>query len=311
MERRGTPAEVEQHLTSCVSLHSLSAGEEAPALRRSSLLTRATAPSGNPAAQPKSLMVFAHPDDEAIALGARLARFRDALFVHVTDGAPRNGQDSRDHGFARLEDYRQARREEFRKALACAGIGDAAQECLDIPDQEASLHLAEIAMRLCRILEQIEPEVVFTHPYEGGHPDHDACAFAVHQAVAVHAQRGHTPPEILEAAFYHAGSDGLLTGSFLRRPERMLEVAYPLSAAERERKRAVLDCFATQRPTLSLFRLDTERYRVAPAYDFRRPAHTVPVHYDRQPWGMTSERFSELAREAREILLQEAGAACH
>jgi len=91
-------------------------------LQRSSLLTRATAPSGNPAAQPKSLLVFAHPDDEAIALGARLARFRDALFVHVTDGAPRNGQDSRDHGFARLEDYRQARREE-----RCGDIGRAAQ----------------------------------------------------------------------------------------------------------------------------------------------------------------------------------------
>ena len=279
-------------------------------MQRTSLLTRGTASATASTSQPKSLLVFAHPDDEAIALGARLSRFRDALFVHVTDGAPRNEQDSRDHGFARLEDYRRARREEFSKALACAGIGDAARECLDIPDQEASQHLAEIAMRIWRILEQFEPEVVFTHPYEGGHPDHDACAFAVHQAVAIHAQRGHKAPEILEAAFYHAGPGGLLTGTFLRRPERMVEVAYPLSAAERERKQALLDCFPTQRQTLSLFRLDTERFRVAPAYEFWRPPHTAPVHYDGQPWGMTSERFCELAREAQEMLLQEASAAC-
>jgi LmbE family N-acetylglucosaminyl deacetylase len=279
-------------------------------LQRTSLLTQGTAPATSSAAQPKSLLVFAHPDDEAIALGARLSRFRDAHFVHVTDGAPRNERDSVAHGFGRLNDYRLARREEFRKALACAGIAGASHETLDVADQEASLHLAEIAMRICGFLEQFEPEIVFTHPYEGGHPDHDACAFAVHQAVAVHASRGHKPPAIIEAAFYHAGPGGLVTGTFLRRPERMVEVAYPLSPAEREHKQAVLDCFSTQKQTLSLFRLDAERFRIAPAYEFWRPAHTPPVYYDHQPWGMTSEHFCRLAHQAREALQQEADAAC-
>lgn len=279
-------------------------------MQRTSLLTQGTSPATSSAVQPKSLLVFAHPDDEAIALGARLSRFRDAHFVHVTDGAPRNERDSQAHGFGRLHDYRQARREEFRMALACAGITGASHETLDVADQEASLHLAEIAMRICRLLEQLEPEIVFTHPYEGGHPDHDACAFAVHQAVALHASRGHKPPAIVEAAFYHAGPGGLVTGTFLRRPEPMVEVAYPLSAAERERKQAVLDCFSTQKQTLSLFRLDAERFRIAPAYEFWRPAHTPPVYYDHQPWGMTSERFCRLAHEAKEALQQEADTSC-
>lgn len=279
-------------------------------MERTSLLTRGTASATSPAPQPKSLLVFAHPDDEAIALGARLSRFGDAHFVHVTDGAPRNEQDSREHGFAMLGDYRQARRKEFRMALACAGIADASQESLQIPDQEASLHLPEIALRICGLLEQLEPEIVFTHPYEGGHPDHDACAFAVHLALAVHARRGHRPPAILEAAFYHAGPTGLLTGTFLRRPERMMEVFYPLSAAERQRKQALLDCFATQKETLALFPLDAERFRIAPEYEFWRPPHLAPVYYDQLPWGMTSERFCSLAREAQEALLQEADAAC-
>lgn len=279
-------------------------------MERTSLLTRGTSPATSATPQPKSLLVFAHPDDEAIALGARLSRFRNAHFVHVTDGAPRDQHDSRAHGFTTLDDYRQARRDEFRKALACAGIADASHESLQIPDQEASLHLAEIATRICRILEQLEPEILFTHPYEGGHPDHDACAFAVHQAVALHGSRGHKPPAIIEAAFYHGGPGGLLTGTFLRRPEWMVEVAYPLSPAERRRKQALLDCFQTQKQTLALFPLDAERFRIAPEYEFWRPPHLAPVYYDQQPWGMTSGRFCKLAREAQEVLLQEADAAC-
>lgn len=279
-------------------------------MQRTSLLTRGTAPVTSPVPVPKSLLVFAHPDDEAIALGARLSRFRDSHFVHVTDGAPRNEQDSRAHGFAMLDDYRRARREEFRKALACAGIASASHESLEIPDQEASLHLAEIATRICGILEQLEPEIVFTHPYEGGHPDHDACAFAVHLAAAVHVRRGHKAPAIIEAAFYHAGPEGLVTGTFLRRPERMMEVVYPLSPLERKGKQRLLDCFTTQKETLALFRLDAERFRIAPEYEFWRPPQVAPVYYDQQPWGMSSERFCKLAHEAQETLLQEADAAC-
>ena len=61
-----------------------------------------------------------------------------AHFVYVTDGAPRNEQDSRHHGFASWREYRAARVEELSQhALGCRHSG-AAHECLDIPDQEAS-----------------------------------------------------------------------------------------------------------------------------------------------------------------------------
>jgi hypothetical protein len=60
----------------------------------------AIAPQDAPVPMPKSMLVFAHPDDEVVALGARLGRFQSALFVHVTDGAPRNEQESRAYGFA-------------------------------------------------------------------------------------------------------------------------------------------------------------------------------------------------------------------
>src|SRR5438045_805682 len=40
------------------------------------------------------MIVVAHPDDETIGMGAQLCRFRDALLLQVTDGAPRDGRDA-------------------------------------------------------------------------------------------------------------------------------------------------------------------------------------------------------------------------
>lgn len=271
-----------------------------------SLLTRGTAPETQASAMPKALLVFAHPDDETIALGARMGRFGDAHFVHVTDGAPRDQRDSRARGFASLDEYRKARRAEFLQVLERAGIPDVSTECLGIPDQAASLHLTRLAVEICKRLEQFEPEIVFTHPYEGGHPDHDACAFAVQAAIAM--RKGHRPrtPTIIEGAFYHRGARGIKTGTFLQGPERKEEVVYSLSPAERERKQALIGCFATQKNVLAQFRLETERFRIAPSYDFGQPPHPPPVFYDEHPWGMTSERFCRLAREAQQALGREA-----
>ena len=236
--------------------------------------------------------MFAHPDDEVIAVGARMGRFANSHFVHVTDGAPRNEHDSRAHGFERLEDYRRSRADEFEAALVCAGIGDASHQCLDIPDQEASLRLAELTGRIARLIEQHRPEVIFTHPYEGGHPDHDACAFAVHHAAGDTA--------IIESPFYNARNRG--TGGFLSSPEQTHEVVYELTAEELARKQALIACFKTQRETLRGFTATEERYRVAPEYDFSTPPHEPPVLYDGYPWGMNSTRFCELACEAEHEL---------
>jgi LmbE family N-acetylglucosaminyl deacetylase len=262
------------------------------------LLRRATAPEGADAAMPRAMIVVAHPDDETVALGARIGRFREAHFVHVTDGAPRNEQDSRAYGFATLEEYRQARERELTQMFTKAGLERVSRTRLSIPDQEAALNLAEITRQVARRIAHHEPGVLFTHPFEGGHPDHDACAFATHHAVELHRSRGGTRPLILEAPFYNAGRSGFEAGRFLPEPQSMAEVAYNLSAEERQRKHALVACFTTQQETLRGFHDATERYRIAPVYDFTRPPHPGRVLYDNYPWGMKSERFSELAEQA-------------
>ena len=64
------------------------------------------------------LIVVAHPDDETLALGGQISRLRDALLVHLTDGAPRDGEDARGSGFTeKLQDYAAARQNELAAAL--------------------------------------------------------------------------------------------------------------------------------------------------------------------------------------------------
>jgi LmbE family N-acetylglucosaminyl deacetylase len=275
---------------------------------RDDIFLRAIAPAPSPVPIPRALLVFAHQDDETVAMGARLSNFTEAHFVHITDGAPRNEHDRRKHGFATLADYRRAREYELASVLAAAGLISASSECLRVPDQEASHHLALLARTIARIIRQRQPEVIFTHPYEGGHPDHDSCAFAVHHALDLLA--GAARPLIIEGTFYHAGPRHE-AGTFLPHGHVVPQAEFRLTAEEHRRKRNLLALFVSQRETLAGFPLEVERFRIAPTYDFARPPHTPPVLYDNYPWGMKSEEFSRLAREAKEALTRKVSIACH
>ena len=264
------------------------------------MIRQATAAEDDASALPRTLLVFAHPDDETVALGARLGRFGSAHFVHVTDGAPRNEQDSRWHGFSSWREYRAVREKELAHLLNEAGIASAGHECLEIADQEASHQLAALTRRVAQLLAEYRPEAIFTHPFEGGHPDHDACAFAVHHAVKLNLRQGEAAPVVIEGAFYNAAAQG--PGAFLPEAQPIVHCDYRLTESERQRKQARIDCFISQRETLRGFPLDWERFRMAPAYDFLRPPHRPPLLYDRYPWGMTSQRFNQLAQEAEEFL---------
>jgi LmbE family N-acetylglucosaminyl deacetylase len=237
-------------------------------------------------------VVVAHPDDETVGAGAQLPHWRGVTFVYVTDGSPRNPADATAAGFATREAYAQARRAEVRAALALAGTGPARVRELGRADQEASLDMATLSRDLAALLRELRPAVVVTHPYEGGHPDHDATAFAARAACRLIAR--HAPaPALVEMASYHGAPGRLVANEFL--PADSEVVRMELSGAERAFKLSLVACYRSQARPLSYLPVGIESFRVAPDYDFTRPPHGGRLWYERFDWGMTGPRWRELA----------------
>jgi len=238
-------------------------------------------------------IVAAHPDDEILGLALLLPKLRRQFdVIHVTDGAPRSGGDAQQAGCPTWREYADLRRREFARALAAAGGTDGATLCLDCPDQQAAFHIADHASRLAAMLAARCPSLVFTHAYEGGHPDHDAAAAAVHAAVSL----AKLPCTVIEFAGYHAGVQGMECECFLHHPADVLP--RPISEPARQWKREVLDCYRSQARVLAQFPLRFEPLRPAPRYDFTRAPHEGRLYYERFDWGLQPDEWRRLAQRA-------------
>lgn len=246
------------------------------------------------------LLLAAHPDDEVIGAGAVLPLLRRLVIAHVTDGAPRNMQDAIEHGFSDRDAYRLARRSELERALSAACIQPDSLIELGIADQEATHEIVPLALRVRQICDAFGVSVVLTHSYEGGHPDHDATACAVQLA-----RRFGRHFDVVEFTSYHLAGGRFVTESFL---DNRSAITVDLTPSERARKQAMLDCFTTQRDTLSVFGVGTERFRVAPAYDFRQPPCERPLLYEHFPWGTDWPGFRAAVSAAHRTLVREAAA---
>jgi LmbE family N-acetylglucosaminyl deacetylase len=254
-----------------------------------------------------ALLVAAHPDDESVGAGSALGDLLHGGWrveiLHVTDGVPRDPRLRPSLREGSRRENARIRADEVVAALRVGGIEAPATmvlPCLGVLDQEAATTMPWIARRIASVVVMRGSRVMITHPYEGGHPDHDAVAFAVHAAAALLRSRGHEIA-LAEMTSYHRASGGLVTAAFreggLAAPCRRSRPGV-LDGSARRRKRQMLDAFVSQADVLASFRVDLEPMRCAPRYDFSRPPHAGTLNYELWPFGWTGARFCELARSA-------------
>ena len=241
-------------------------------------------------------VVIAHPDDESLGCGAQLARLKGGTVILVTDGAPCDPCYANRHGFRSTKAYAQARLAETRTALKLAGVPECNLVLMNVPDQEAAWRLEDITSSIVQAFAMRGIRFVLTHSYEGGHPDHDATAFAVHAAAQILSSCGHQI-DIIEMPFYRMGTTRRLFQSFTEdRGNRQLSLL--LRGDQLALKNKILKCHATQEYTIGMFSADIEQFRLAPWYDFTKLPNGGKLFYETRPWSMTGSRWLDLTKRA-------------
>jgi LmbE family N-acetylglucosaminyl deacetylase len=257
------------------------------------------------AEQPPIVVVSAHADDEVIGLGGQISRLKNITFIHITDGAPENMKDALKYGFSSREQYTKKRYEEFCNALLSAGIKMPSYIKLGFADQKSSFDLVKITQILASIFMALKPGICITHPYEGGHPDHDSACFSVHAALKILRKKEIQVPIVFEFCSYHADSQGkMVTFDFLPYESSSISKVL-LSPAREKQKIKMFDSFVTQKNVLQNFPSHIECFREAPEYDFLKPPHEGKLYYEYYDWGMQEELWRSLAEEALKRLFLE------
>lgn len=241
------------------------------------------------------LIVSAHPDDETIGAGSIFNKIENISFLHTTNGAPGNEVFKTAAGLTSSAEYSKQRFNEFYQVLKLAKCAPNHHIKFGFKDQQTSFQLSLLTMRMIESLKSVKPDFIFVHPFEGGHPDHDAAAFAVHNAVSILKMEGH-PIEIIEYTSYFNHNGLMQTGEFLSAATPVFKI--DLNEKQKVLKQRMYECFASQTEIFKYFPISSEKYRQAPVYDFTTPPSQGKMYYDLFNWGIDSHTWFRNSRIA-------------
>lgn len=233
-----------------------------------------------------TLMLVAHPDDEALAFGALMQRVRRPVVVFATDGAPRDEKFWQPYGSRAA--YARTRRREAGDVLAMAGAEAVFLPDLiegGIADQELFRNLPAAVSACRRLIHQLRPDTLLTLAYEGGHPDHDSVCFIA----SILAREAGLP--VWEAPLYHRKRNAEIVFQSFYQPKGN-EIRLHVEGAQLEKKAAMFRAYASQQTVLKDFHPEIEIVRPLADYDFRQPPMPWKLNYECWGWKMTGDEVA-------------------
>jgi len=220
----------------------------------------------------RTLVVVAHPDDEAIGCGLLLQRLQHASIAFLTDGAPKDpyfwGK------FGSRTAYANLRAEETRAALQ--GLRHVKTHSFGARDQELVFHLDAALEWLRKMVVKERPESIVTHAYEGGHPDHDSCSF-----LCSIIEREFDLP-VWEMPMYCRAGGKLMRQHRLHSASETVTLS--ATKAEEQRKEQMLAAYETQDEFVRSFDMTAEKFYLQPQHDYSRPPHEGKLNYECWEW---------------------------
>jgi LmbE family N-acetylglucosaminyl deacetylase len=214
--------------------------------------------SGSGTLDVKVVVLVAHPDDETLGLSLLLPRLTQGLLVHATDAVT--------PGDPSPEGLSTVRFAELAEALRRLGADHLSRASWMLPDGSLIEHVGSAGASLEQAIRG--SDILVTHAFEGGHPDHDACALAADLACKRLTRAGLPVPLRLEFPLYAKADEGVRLLAF--DPDDGAHWTFELSPTEREKKRYALRAFESQRDVVASFPLTVEALRPTADHDFKR-----------------------------------------
>ena len=252
--------------------------------------------SGDSNSDTHCTVIAAHPGDEIVGAGCLISKLGNVSVVHVTDGA-RDVEVARAAGFEDVASYAKARKQECVDALTLANVSEDHVIDFAAPDTSACDCLSDLTKRIAHHLQESRANIVLTHPYEGGHPDHDATALATHAALQLMKQNGFKPPTLFEMAL-HPGNDEISKVTEFLPGAEGETTTLVLDQRATELKRRMFECLKSQQQSIEASPWGYERFRLPPEYDFSAPPQKGRLHYENFDWAPRSEEWLVRARNA-------------